>query len=54
MGQVFFRNHYTVFDMTHADDNAGSNQYHLIGINFNRTYFAPIIEEVTKVVEEKV
>ena len=41
MGQIFFKNHYTVFDMTHADDTTASNddQYHLIGINFKRTIF---------------
>ena len=41
MGQIFFKNHYTVFDMTHADDTTTSNsdQYHLIGINFKRTIF---------------
>ena len=45
MGQVFFKNHYTVFDMTHADDTSASSPYHLIGVNFKRTIFAPKKEE---------
>jgi hypothetical protein len=53
MGQIFFKNHYTVFDMTHADDTTASGQYHLLGVNFKRTQFTPVEEEVVPVVDEK-
>lgn len=39
--------------MTHADDTTASGQYHLLGVNFKRTQFTPVEEEVVPVVDEK-